>query len=257
LLLGSAAVLGADQARVMAKKALGRVANGDDPQADKQHRRGKDRQTFKTTVADYLAIKQREVRGRTLAEKSRYLTDKRYFGPLHGLALDQITRADIASRLNRITVESSSIVAALARARLSALFAWALTQGLTEANPVVGTLAPKGGKPRERVLDNSELAQVWRACGDDDYGRCVRLLILTGCRRQEIGGMCWSEIDIERGTWTLPAARAKKRPRPYAAADACHARNYQGGAAHGCPRSVVWFARRRLHRMVARQAGAR
>ena len=103
LLLGSAAALGADQARVMAKKALGQVANGEDPQADKQHRRGKDRQTFKTTVADYLAIKQREVRGRTFVEKSRYLTDKRYFGPLHGLALDQITRADVAARLNRIT----------------------------------------------------------------------------------------------------------------------------------------------------------
>src|SRR3954447_7315348 len=39
-----AAVLAADQARVMAKKAVGRVANGEDPRADKQHRRGKDRQ---------------------------------------------------------------------------------------------------------------------------------------------------------------------------------------------------------------------
>ena len=75
MLLGSAAVLGADQARVMAKKALGKVANGEDPQADKQDRRDKDRQTFKTTVADYLAIKQREVRGRTHVEKTRYLTD--------------------------------------------------------------------------------------------------------------------------------------------------------------------------------------
>ena len=88
---------------------------------------------------------------------------------------------------------------------MSALFAWALTQGLTEANPVIGTLAPKGGKPRERVLSDAELAAIWRACGDDDHGRCIRLLILTGCRRQEIGGMAWSEIDIEN------AARGRYR----------------------------------------------
>ena len=111
-------VLGAEQARAMAKKALGRVANGEDPQADKLDRRGKDRHTLKATVADYLAIKQREVRPRTYTELARYLTDKRYFGPLHSLALDQITRKDVATRLNRISLESSSIVAARARAQL-------------------------------------------------------------------------------------------------------------------------------------------
>jgi len=35
------------------------------------------------------------------------------------------------------------------------------------------------------------------------------LLILLGQRRTEIGGMAWSELDIERGTWTIPAQRAK------------------------------------------------
>ena len=76
---------------------------------------------------------------------------------------------------------------------------------------MVGTLAPNGGQPRERVLNDTELSVVWQACGDDDHGRCIRLLILTGCRRQEIGGLCWSEIDLERGVWTLPAARSKNK----------------------------------------------
>ena len=129
----------------MAKKALGRVANGEDPQASKLDRRGKDRHTLKATVADYLAIKQREVRPRTYTELTRYLTDKRYFGPLHSLALDQITRKDVAARLNRISLESSSIVASRARAQLSrALRLGAAAHGLTEANPVVGTLAAEG-----------------------------------------------------------------------------------------------------------------
>jgi integrase len=59
------------------------------------------------------------------------------------------------------------------------------------------------------VLSDSELAAIWRACKDDDYGRIIRLLILTAARRAEIGGIAWSEIDLERGTWTLPAERSK------------------------------------------------
>jgi integrase len=37
----------------------------------------------------------------------------------------------------------------------------------------------------------------------------VKLLALTACRRQEIGGMRWSEIDLEAGTWTIPSERSK------------------------------------------------
>ena len=210
LLLGSAEVLSAVGARGMAKKALGRVANGEDPQAHKLDRRAKDAHTLKAVVADYLAIKQREVRPRTYTELVRYLTGP-YFRPLHVLALDQISRKDVAARLNRITLEHGGIVAGRARATLSALFAWALAHGLAESNAVIGTMAPKGGQPRERVLSDNELAAIWKACGDDDYGRAVKLLILTGARRQEIGAMCFSEIDFEHGTWTLPAARSKNK----------------------------------------------
>jgi integrase len=59
------------------------------------------------------------------------------------------------------------------------------------------------------VLDDSELAAIWRAAGDDAYGKVIKLLILTGCRRQEIGGMRWSELDLEKGSWTLPPERTK------------------------------------------------
>ena len=61
------------------------------------------------------------------------------------------------------------------------------------------------------MLSDRELAAIWRACGDDDYGRIVKLLTLTGCRRGEIGGMCWSEFDVGNGMWTLPAERAKNK----------------------------------------------
>ena len=60
-----------------------------------------------------------------------------------------------------------------------------------------------------RTLSELELVEVWRACADDDYGRIVRLLILTGQRKTEIGDLVWPEIDLEKRQLDLPPERTK------------------------------------------------
>jgi integrase len=87
------------------------------------------------------------------------------------------------------------------------MFNWAIREGYDVANPVQGTNKPAQPKSRERVLTDAELKAIWNGCDDDDYGRIVRLLMLTGQRRDEVGGMCWSEIVGDR--WTIPGARTK------------------------------------------------
>jgi integrase len=211
LLLGSAAVLGAEQARIMARKALGRVANGEDVQASRLDRRYRDKYALKAAVADFLKMKQPAVRPPTYRELVRYLTGDAYFGPLHGMPLDQIGRKDVAACLNQIIQTNGPLVARHARGALSGFYVWALGCGLCEANPVIGTIRPATSAEREHVLTDAELAAVWRACDSDDYGKCVKLLILTGCRRQEIGGIAWSELNLEgpQPSWTLPKSRSK------------------------------------------------
>lgn len=208
MLLGPASVLGAEQARAMAKKALGKVANGEDPQAAKAERRNKDRIDLKSMIDEYLLAKEAHVRPRTLIEVKRYLLGG-YFRPLHKMPIDAVTRKDVAAQLVRITREHSSIAAARARATLSAFYVWGMQMGLCESNPVVGTVKPKDTQPRERVLSDDELAAIWRACRDDAYGRIIKLLILLARRRAEIGGIAFSELDLERGVWVLPAKRSK------------------------------------------------
>jgi integrase len=85
-----------------------------------------------------------------------------------------------------------------------------MREGLCDANPVIATNDPEAGRPsRERVLAEPEFAIIWKACRDDDFGRIVKLLMLTGCRRREIGELKWNEIDFERGTVTIAGARTK------------------------------------------------
>jgi integrase len=206
LLLGSADVLGVEQARAAAKKALGAVALGGDPQSEKAEKRERDTFTMKALAADYLKAKAKDVRARTMVESVRYLTSD-YFKPLHNVPVEKITRRDVAAQVLRIANESGATTGARARSQLSAMFSWGMQMGLCEINPVANTPEPKRGPARDRVLDDAELRSVWKACGDDDFGKVVRLLMLTGARRNEIGGMCWSEIA--QGMWTLPAARAK------------------------------------------------
>ena len=203
--------LSAEQARGWAKKVLAKVALGEDPQADRIDRRGKDALTMRAQVIEFLAARKRELAPRTFVETKRYLTDARYFGPLHGMPVDKIHRKDVAARTMVIARERGSPTAARARGALGTFLTWCMKMGLTESNATIGSFAPAASDGRSRVLSDPELAAIWRACGNDDYGRIIKLLILTSCRRAEIGDMCWGELDDpERpSTFTIPAARAK------------------------------------------------
>src|SRR5262249_1905084 len=206
--LGVAEVLGAEPGRAAAKKLLARVALGEDPQAEKTARRAAAKLTFRSVADEYLSAKQPTVRPRSYVEMQRYLCGS-YFKALHPLPIDSIARKDIAARLVVIARECGVVTAIRARSHVSGLFAWGIAQGLTGTNPAVGAAQLKPPRARDRTLDDRELAAVWSAAGDDDFGRIVKLLILLGQRRTEVGGMKWQELDLERGTWTIPNTRSK------------------------------------------------
>jgi integrase len=103
------------------------------------------------------------------------------------------------------------------RGNLLALFNWAIEQGLTESNPVVGTIKYEDTS-RERVLSLPELAAIWHAVDDIrvdhhlrtfDHAAAVRLLMLTGQREGEIGYLRWREIVGD--TIVLPGERTKNK----------------------------------------------
>jgi integrase len=65
---------------------------------------------------------------------------------------------------------------------------------------------------RDRVLSDDELRALWRATNRIGYpfGQLYRLLALTGLRLGEVCGAHWSEFDLNRKEWTIPAERMKK-----------------------------------------------
>jgi integrase len=209
--LGKFERLGASEARKAARRKWAIIALDRDPQAELRDKRRETRQSFRSVVSEYLADREDKLRPASFRMTKLYLTGP-YFRPLHGMALAHVTRADVSGCVKAVERKHSSTTASRARAHLSAFFVWAIEGGLlgSGGNPVDGSPRPAEPKPRERVLTDAELVAIWNACNGDDYGRILRLLILLGSRRREVGGMPWTELDPV-GVWTLPAERSKNK----------------------------------------------
>ena len=212
LKLGSVEKVNADVARKQAKMVLAKAQLGADPAAEKATARAKTANTLQSVVTEYLAFKQPTLRPASFKVTKIYLTG-RYFKPLHNMPMTDIGLADVAARLKVIARESGAVTARQARVALSAMWVWAMKEGLCGPqpfNPVTHTNAPAKSEAREKVLSDAELAAIWRESGDDDhFGKIVRLLALTACRRQEIGSLRWSEVDFEKAAITISSERTK------------------------------------------------
>jgi integrase len=201
-----------DRARREAHANRVAVNNHKDPVAERRSAEAaaSDAKTFKETAEAYLAAKQRSLKPRTFYMCSRHLRGD--WKALHRFAVHEITADVVVDGLKDIEKQSGPVTRNRARATLSAMFAWALGERVSKqlkTNPVIGTLKAEESGPRDRVLSDAELAKIWRAAPDSAYGRVLKLLMLTGQRRDEIGGLHWAEIDTEARLITLPAARTK------------------------------------------------
>jgi integrase len=174
-------------------------------------------ENFKVIADRFLLEHGITMRPRYLVETRRYLEVAAK--PLHSRPISSIERRDIAGLLSAAASERGPVAANRLKSALSKMFAWSMGEGLLESNPVIGTNRRRE-TPRDRVLVDkdtgnvSELVAVWKALDDGIGGDIGRLLILTGCRHEEIGALRWEELDEDLTRIKLPANRTKgKRER--------------------------------------------
>ncbi len=210
--IGDASGWTLDKARATARDLRVKVERGENPAVERASQRADAALLLSAVAQDYLDARKPNMKPRSHAECVRHLD--RYWKPFHGMAIASIDRATVAARLRIIAKGSGAVAADRARSTLSAMFVWAIGEGLCEVNPVSGTNKASDDKPRERLLSDAELAAIWKAAPESDYGRIVRLLMLTAQRREEIGSLSWSEIDREAALITLSGERTKNH-RPH------------------------------------------
>jgi integrase len=200
--IGRHGPLTSDTARIKARQLLGLVAGGTDPFAQTLAGEG-----FSAAIDCYLERRRPSFKSSSFSQIQRYLRD--HCAALHRLRLDQIDRRKVAAVLGGIETSSGPVARNRTRSALSAFFNWCVSEGLLDANPVQGTAKANENGSRERVLTHDELRALSRSLGDDRFAPIVRLLLLTGQRRNEIGKLQWSEIDFAKRQIILPASRVK------------------------------------------------
>lgn len=200
-----------DQARAAAERIIRNIADDRDPQAEKVALR-KAREVEKFKVSDllklYLPDAQERLRASSYDEVERHL--QVIWAPIHSIAVGALDSRRIAQELDKIAKARGLITANRARSSLSAMMGWGIEKGRIDSNPVINVAKALKREPkRDRVLTDDELVDLWACCGEDDFGRIIKLLILTAARREEVAGMRWPELDLARGAWQLPAERVK------------------------------------------------
>ncbi|GJD73128.1 tyrosine-type recombinase/integrase [Methylobacterium goesingense] len=205
--LGKVGLLPAADARRAASERLARVRLGGDPSAEREAERKRAAITVGLKIESYLDAHRPRVRAKGHGESTYYM--QKIWTPLHRTPVDGVTRAQVSARLNEIVKTSGPHAANRARTTLSSFYAWLIAEGVAESNPVVGTRKPHREESRQRVLKPEEIKAILGALPVGDFGRIVRLLLLTAQRRDEVADMPWAELDLATGLWSLPRERTK------------------------------------------------
>lgn len=214
--IGKHGAVTADQARNEARRLAALVLQGDDPQAQKQKKRKIDVQLAFDRYLDHFAEECLKVEWKASHQEVEAMLRTYALPVLRSKPLPEITAQDVSAvlrPLRRKPASRSKLFAIMRR-----LFRWAKSEGdLVGPSPMADMEAPDPPAERDRWLRDWELALVWEAAADLGYpfGPMVRMLILTGQRRNEVSDLPWQEIDRSEALWSLPAARAKNGEAAY------------------------------------------
>ncbi|MEK8093375.1 integrase arm-type DNA-binding domain-containing protein [Methylocystis sp. IM3] len=217
LTLGAYPAIGLKAARELASDAATVIAKGGDPAAEKQSKKAaaraeerKESDAIERVVETFLErYARRNTREATWRETERLLR-REIAEPWKGRGLCEITRADLHARLDEIA-DRAPIVANRTLAAFRRLCGWAVERGIIGESPCEKVRAPAAEQSRDRVLSEDEIRVAWQAfeASGWPFGPLAKLLLLTGARRDEVGEMAWSEVDLAARSWTVPKERCK------------------------------------------------
>jgi integrase len=125
--------------------------------------------------------------------------------------ISSIARQDVTALLGGIEDRGSPVQANRTLARLKTLFKWAVDEEFISVDPTVRVRKIVKETARDRALTDDEIRLFWAGCDKLGwpFGRMYQLLLLTAQRRDEVAGVEWAEIDIDRCLWTIPREKAK------------------------------------------------
>jgi integrase len=213
LTLGSPPAVTLAAAVAAAKVHAGKVAAGHNPAADRDAARKvakAKKYAFGDAAERFIAERAPGLSASRVEELKRGLIG--HMKPMAKTPLAEIALPDLARRLDAIAKASGNPTANRTKTSVATFLRWAAGRGEAPASLAyeVGLIQAKPEASRKRTPSMAELALIWRSAGaSSDYGKIIRLLILSGARAREIGELRWSEVRDDR--LVVAAERMKGR----------------------------------------------
>lgn len=218
LTLGPYPTLDLLTARGRAREALQAVAAGRDPGQEKQasarsRASGEDPDLFENLAEVFLKRHVKAKAGERWAAEAERIIRRELLPTWGKLRVQEISRRAVIEMMEGIVDRGSPVMANRVLAVARKFFAWCIGRTALEINPCIGVKPPSSEIKRDRVLSDHEVSLVWRAADNLGwpFGPLVHLLILTGQRREEVGGMRWSELAKDTSLWSIPGTRTKNK----------------------------------------------
>jgi len=217
--LGSAGAVSLELARELAAKAREQVALGLDPVKEREKERSLEKAipTFQQCAAEFLSIKRKEFRNAKHAAQWE-MTLTRYCGQIHEMPVDEITHLDLVSVLEPLWDRIPETASRLCN-RIANVLTYASDKSYrtSEAeNPATRArrLLPKRQKltrGHHKALDHIAVPDFLLELRNRDgfAHRLLEFIVLTVTRTGEARLAVWSEFDLDRKIWTIPAERMK------------------------------------------------
>ena len=202
--------LGLADARQIARDALIAIERGEDPSVDKRRHRTEVSAAITVQEAcDVFIERYAKRRNRSWTETSRILK-KDVCSDWGDRALESISRSEALALIDSVA-DRAPVMANRTLAAIRKMFNWHIERGTIGTSPVERLSAPTREQQRERTLSDAEIRLFWQACSEYSYpfGPLFKCLLLTAQRRIEVSNAEWSEIDLEKQLWKIPAARTK------------------------------------------------
>ncbi len=128
-----------------------------------------------------------------------------------GRLLSSITPGEVDELVEDRVAAGHGYMANRLLAHVRKFFNWCIERRWLAASPIAGLKSPVKEQARDRVLSKDEIVEFWRGCDELGwpFGPALKLLLLTGQRRDEVARMQWSHINLDEALWTLPKAETK------------------------------------------------
>lgn len=210
------------QARALRDEAKKKLAEGIDPSfAKKEEKLVRDVQLNNTFQAVALEWHGTKVNRWSEGYASDIIEafNKDIFPYIGQQPVNEIKPLVLLNVLRRMESRGATEKAKKVRQRCSEVFRYAIVTGRAEYNPAADLTSAMSGHESKHYpfLTVEELPDFFKALsgytGSPLIVLAARLLILTGVRTGELRGAFWSEFDLEKAVWEIPAERMKmKRP---------------------------------------------